>query len=158
MISLATKLPAGAMPVVALYERAVGLVGRFPEALTLLMLRVGVAMVFWKSGLTKLRSWDSTIFLFAEEYRVPLLSPEAAAYLGTAAEIGGSVALILGLGSRFAALALLGVTAVIQLFVYPQLWHEHIFWLAALLVILTRGPGTLSLDALVKRHLGSARG
>ena len=157
MMSLATKLPAGSIPLVALYDRATEWLGRIPESVILLLLRVGVAMVFWKSGLTKLDSWDSTIFLFAEEYRVPLLPPEVAAVLGTAAELGGSVALIIGLGSRFAALALLGVTAVIQLFVYPTLWSEHIFWFAALLLILARGAGVLSLDHLVARFVTPGR-
>jgi putative oxidoreductase len=158
MISLVTKRPLGSLSVVAIYGRATDLLGRIPESLTLLLLRIGVAMVFWRSGLTKLDSWDSTIFLFAEEYRVPLLPPELAALLGTAAELGGSVMLILGLGSRFAALALLGVTAVIQLFVYPALWSEHIFWLAALLTILARGAGTFSVDHIVGRLVGTSRG
>jgi putative oxidoreductase len=123
----------------------------------MLMLRVGVGMVFWKSAMSKLANWDLTIQLFADEYRVPLLPPDIAALLGTTAEIVGAAALILGLGSRFGALALLGVTATIQLFVYPGNWSEHLLWASALLLVLARGPGPLSLDHVFVRIIGSGR-
>lgn len=153
MISLTANAPMRAGPL-ALYAAMVRRLGRTPEALLLLLLRIGVAMVFWKAGQTKLQSWDSTIFLFAEEYRVPLLPPELAAYLATAVELGGAVALILGLGTRFAALALLALVAVIQLFVYPTLWPDHLFWFAALLILLVRGAGAWSLDGVLARTVG----
>ncbi|WP_370156769.1 DoxX family protein [Ferrovibrio sp.] len=134
----------------------------FPMAVIQLMLRIGVAMVFWKSGLTKVvttesGSWpllppelgSSTVMLFELEYQVPLLPPELAAWLATAAELTMPVLLVLGLGSRFAAAALLGMTAVIQVFVYPGNWPEHLFWAGALALILTRGAGAISLDALI---------
>lgn len=156
MTSLTAATPARPGPL-TVYATVVDRLGRVPDALLLLLLRVGVAMVFWKAGQTKIQSWDSTIFLFAEEYRVPLLPPELAAYLGTAVELGGAVALIVGLGTRFAALALLGLVAVIQLFVYPTLWPDHLFWFAALLIVLVRGAGAWSLDGVVARTVGYLR-
>lgn len=149
-----TAAAPGRPSLLALYIAGVERLGRTPEALLLLLLRVGVAMVFWKAGQTKIQSWDSTIFLFAEEYRVPLLAPELAAYLATAVELGGAVALMVGLGTRFAALALLALVAVIQLFVYPTLWPDHLFWFAALLMVLVRGAGAWSLDGVLARTLG----
>lgn len=154
MISMTTQAAPARPRLLAVYADVVDRLGHVPEALLLLLLRIGVAMVFWKAGTLKLQSWESTIFLFAEEYRVPLLSPEIAAYLGTAVELGGAVALIVGLGTRFGALALLGLVAVIQLFVYPALWTDHIFWFAALLILLVRGAGTWSVDHLIARLAG----
>jgi putative oxidoreductase len=157
MISMTTRAAQARPRPFALYDAAVERLGQIPEPLLLLLLRIGVAMVFWKAGQTKIRSWDSTIFLFAEEYRVPLLSPEVAAFLATAVELGGAVALIAGLATRLGALALLGLVAVIQLFVYPALWSDHIFWLAALLILLVRGAGTWSADHLIARLTGYDR-
>jgi putative oxidoreductase len=108
--------------------------------------------VFWRSGQTKIEGLhikDSTFFLFREEYMVPLLPPDMAAYLATIAENVFSVLLIIGLASRLSAAALLGLTAVIQLFVYPSAWPEHILWVTALLVVIARGPGVISLDHLL---------
>jgi putative oxidoreductase len=122
----------------------------------MLALRVGIAMVFWKSAMAKLANWDLTVQLFADEYQVPLLSPGLAAFLGTTVEIAGAVALILGIGARFGALALLGVTATIQLFVYPENWSEHLLWASVLLLVLVRGAGPLSIDYLVVRGAGLA--
>lgn len=129
------------------------LLDRFPAPLLDLLLRVGIALVFWKSGMSKLANWDLTVALFADEYRVPLLSPEVAALLATAAEITCPILLVVGLGARFGAAALLGMTFVIQTFVYPENWSEHLLWAALLLHVLTRGPGLLSLDHLVARWL-----
>lgn len=128
----------------------------FPMSVIELGLRVGVGMVFWKSAMTKLASWDITIQLFADEYALPVLPPEVAAYMGTTVEILGAVLLILGLGARFGALALLGLTATIQLLVYPENWPDHLFWASALLLVLTRGAGKLSLDHVIARRLGLA--
>lgn len=138
-----------AEPLMALRER----LGRFPAPLLDLLLRAGIALVFWKSGMAKLANWDLTVALFADEYQVPLLSPEVAAYLATAAEIACPVLLIAGLGARFAAAALLGMTFVIQFFVYPENWSEHLLWAALLLNLLTRGAGALSFDHLIGRWL-----
>jgi putative oxidoreductase len=137
--------------------------------LILLMARIGVAMVFWKSGLTKvvtgesgmwpvfpLQVSDSTFTLFESEYMVPLLPHMLAAWLASLTELGMSLLLILGLASRFAAAALLGMTLVIQVFVYPGNWPDHIFWAAALALILTRGAGAISLDALIASRTGVA--
>ena len=102
--------------------------------------------MFWQSAQTKLASWPVTLQLFAMEYRLPLLDPAIAAPLATAAEIAGSVLIFFGLFARFGALILLGITATIQIFVYPQNWAEHLMWASLLLLILTRGAGVVSLD------------
>ena len=129
------------------------LLGRFPAPLLDLLLRSGVALVFWKSGMAKLANWELTVALFADEYQVPLLSPEVAAWLATAAEITCPILLIAGLGARFGAAALLGMTFVIQSFVYPENWSEHLLWAAILLYVLTRGAGALSFDHVIARWL-----
>lgn len=123
---------------------------RIPSGPVLLLARLGVAAVFFRSGLTKIANWDLTLQLFAEEYQVPLLSPAVAASLATAAEIACPVLLALGLAARLAALPLLGITLVIQLFVYPASWPDHLCWAALLILILARGPGTIALDTLVR--------
>jgi putative oxidoreductase len=117
-----------------------------PYAFLALPLRLAVATVFWNSGLTKLANWNTAIALFADEYRVPLLPPELAAYMTASVELSTPVLLLLGLLTRPAAAVLLGMTAVIEVFVYPLAWPAHIQWAAMLLVLLCRGPGTLSLD------------
>ncbi len=122
---------------------------RFPLGILQLMFRIAIAVVFFRSGMTKIASWESTIALFQEEYQVPLLPPEIAAYLAATFELSCSVLLVLGLASRLATLPLLGMTLVIQTFVYPEHWSEHLTWLAFLLFILTRGPGAISLDRLI---------
>jgi putative oxidoreductase len=122
-----------------------------PYAVLAIPLRVAVATVFWNSAMTKLADWNATLFLFTDEYKVPLLPPELAANLVLAIELTTPVLLVLGLFTRAAALVLLGMTAVIEIFVYPQAWPTHIQWAAMLLVLLCRGAGTLSLDHLVQR-------
>ncbi|MGH6952654.1 MAG: DoxX family protein [Alphaproteobacteria bacterium] len=117
-----------------------------------LAFRAGVASVFFKSGLTKLPSWDTTILLFAEEYRVPLVPPEIAAYMGTALELACPVLIVFGFLARLGALGLLGMTLVIQIFVYPENWSEHLMWAALLGYIFTRGAGVISIDHLVARR------
>jgi putative oxidoreductase len=126
-----------------------------------LLLRLWVAYAFWVSGLTKIQSWDSTLYLFQEEYAVPLLPPELAAYLGTAAELGLPVLLALGLLGRFAAgaLFLFNIVAVIS---YPDLGaaglEQHKTWGLMLLVSLLHGPGKGSADYWISRHfLGGER-
>ena len=135
------------------FERATALLRRFPDSLLLAAARAGVGLVFLKSGLTKIDNFDSTIELFASEYKVPLLPPDIAAYLGTATELVAPVLLFLGLGARFGAAALLGMTLVIQSFVYPLNYAEHLTWAALLLPVIARGAGGLSLDALLRRRL-----
>jgi putative oxidoreductase len=120
-----------------------------------LPLRFAVAMVFWNSGQTKVANWDTTLSLFTDEYRVPVLPPEMAAYLATAIELTTPVLLVLGLLTRAAAFMLLGMTAVIEIFVYPLAWPTHLQWAAMLLVLLCRGPGQFSLDHIIAQRLGS---
>lgn len=123
-----------------------------PPALLLLLARLSVATVFWRSGRTKVEGWftlkDATYQLFEYEYNLPLLPPELAAQLATCAEHLLPVLLVLGLATRLSALGLLGMTAVIQLFVYPDAWPVHLGWAALLLPLVARGGGALALDRL----------
>ena len=120
-----------------------------------LALRLYVAWVFFRSGLVKIQSWDATLYLFENEYEVPFLAPEFAAYLGTAAELALPVFLALGLGTRFFALALFVFNAV-AVISYPELspagLKDHILWGALLLVAVFHGPGRFSLDAWLCRR------
>ena len=126
---------------------------RLPYAVLAIPLRLAVATVFWNSAMTKLANWDTTISLFAEEYKVPLLPPETAAYLATSIELAAPVLLVLGLLTRQVALVLLGMVAVIEIFFYPQAWPTHLQWAAMLLILLSRGAGSWSLDYVVGRWL-----
>src|SRR5215472_11139876 len=128
-----------------------GQLDRVPYTVLALPLRFAVATVFWNSGMTKLADRNATLSLFTDEYQVPLLPPELAANLALAIEVTMPVLLVLGLLTRASALLLLGMTAVIEVFVYPQAWPTHIQWAAMLLVLLCRGAGNLSLDALIQR-------
>jgi putative oxidoreductase len=125
---------------------------RVPYTLLAIPLRLAVAQIFWSSAMTKLPSWKTTVALFRHEYQVPLLPPEVAAYMATSIELATSVLLVLGLLVRPAAAVLLGMTAVIEIFVYPQAWPTHLQWAAMLLILLTRGGGALSLDWLIRRR------
>ena len=126
---------------------------QIPLSLVQLVTRIAVGHVFWASAQSKLASWPVTLQLFALEYRVPILPPDLAASLATAAELSGSVLLFVGLLTRLAALQLLGVVAVIQLFVFPGNWPEHLLWTSGLLLLLARGPGVVSLDFIASRLL-----
>lgn len=156
---------------VRLVTAAIDLCQRIPYSLLALLARFAIAAVFWQSGQTKVeglaidlvsgtfqlglpRLAPSTVPLFAEEYRVPLLPPELAAVAAASAEHLFPVLLLLGLATRLSALALLGMTLVIQLFVYPGAYPTHATWAACLLLLLARGPGALSLDGLIARHYG----
>ncbi len=144
-----------------------------PYALVALFVRIVAAHPFFVSGQTKVDGpqigatilgqelsvtlptsiKESTFALFSEEYKVPVLPPELAAYLATAAECVLPVLLVLGLATRLSALALLAMTLVIQLFVYPDAWWTvHAYWAALLLVLIARGPGALALDHFVHRR------
>jgi putative oxidoreductase len=103
--------------------------------------------------MAKLANWDLTVALFANEYRVPLLPPDLAALLATSAELACPVLIAVGLGARLGAAALLGMTFVIQVFVYPENWSEHLLWASMLLYVLARGAGLLSIDHLIARRL-----
>lgn len=129
---------------------------KIPYALIALVARIAVADVFWRSGQTKVDGWhitETTFDLFREEYRVPLLPPEIAAYLAAIQEHLFSVLLLIGLASRLSALGLLAMTAVIQIFVYPANYPDHLLWAAALLLIVARGPGAISIDHWLKKAL-----
>lgn len=133
---------------------AIGVLERVPIALPALLLRLGVALVFWNSGLTKLPLGnDMTILLFEEEYRVPILPAVLAAYLTTVIELIVPWMLALGLGARLGAAILLAETLVIQIFVYPQSYPSHLLWAGPLLYLLLRGPGTWSIDHQIRRRI-----
>ena len=118
--------------------------------------RIGVGGIFLNSARLKLQSWEITIQLFRDVYQVPLLPVELAARLATVVEMGGAVLLLAGLFSRLATLPLLGVVAIIQIFVFPGAWAEHATWTALLLIVLFRGPGPLSIDYVLSRQFGTA--
>ena len=126
-----------------------------PYAFLAIPLRLAVATVFWNSAMTKLANWDTAVALFADEYKVPLLPPELAAYFAVSIELSAPVLLVLGLATRAAALVLLGMTAVIEIFVYPQAWPTHIQWVAMLLVLLCRGAGAVSMDRWIGSRFGA---
>ena len=133
-------------------EKGRALAERIPDSGIALAARIAVADVFWRSGQTKVNGFsirEETFYLFREEYKVPLLPPDVAAYLSTIAEHVFPVLLLVGLATRLSALGLFGMTMVIQLFVIPGGWPEHILWLALLTLIIARGPGAISLDHLI---------
>lgn len=124
-----------------------------PYTLLAIPLRFAVATVFWNSAMAHLANWQSTMYLFETDYRLPFLPPHPAAYLTIVIELSTPVLLVAGLLTRATALVLLGMTTVIEVFIYPQAWPTHIQWAAMLLVLLARGPGALSLDWLVRRRM-----
>jgi len=118
--------------------------------------RLYVAQAFFLSGLTKIHDWDTTLALFTDEYKVPLLPPVAAAVAGTAGELVLPVLLLLGLTGRFAALGLsvVNVVAVLSLAeIAPAALQQHVFWGSLLLALVLWGPGKLSLDHLIAPKL-----
>lgn len=147
--------------VIAIHDRMIArLSGRLPEAVMLLFVRISLAGIFWRSGRSKVvdGSWleisDTTRFLFAEEYRGVPFPPDLAAPLATWSEHLFPVLLVLGLATRTSALALLGMTMVIQIFVFPEAWWSvHSIWAALCLVLIVRGGGLFSLDAASCRML-----
>ena len=153
----------------ALAESATTLLTRIPQGFIALLGRFSLACVFWKSGQTKVQGFaidliegqfefgwprlsDSALALFRDEYRVPLISPEIAAPLAALSEHLFALALLLGLATRLGALGLLGMTAVIQLFVYPGAYPTHGTWAAVLLYLVATGPGAVSLDYWIVRR------
>jgi putative oxidoreductase len=127
-----------------------------PYSVLALPLRFSVAWIFWNSAQVKLINWQRTIELFTDEYRVPLLPPESAASMALSMEIACPILLVLGLFTRGAVLVLLGMTAVIQTFVYPDAWPTHLQWTAMMLVLLCRGAGSLSVDRYLWRRYGAS--
>jgi len=138
--------------------RARDVLGRLPLPVLQLMFRLAVATVFIKAGLTKIASWETTVQLFADEYKVPVLPPDLAATMAATFELGCSALLVLGLATRAATLPLLGMIAVIQTFVYQHAYSEHLTWASLLLFLLTRGARPWSLDRALGLEPPSARG
>jgi putative oxidoreductase len=132
--------------------RAIGWLECLPLWIPEIFFRLGVGLAFWRSGQTKIQSWDTTLALFSDEYRVPLLSPEIAAYMATAVELTAPVLLLFGFATRLGAAAMLGMTIVIQAFVYPQSYPTHVLWAGPLLYLVLRGPGVLSIDHLIRKQ------
>lgn len=151
---ITTILPSGPAGICV---SLLALANRIPLSIVQLAGRVAIFNVFWHSAQSKLASWPVALQLFASEYRVPLLPPDIAAVLATVAELAGSVLILVGLITRFAALALLGVVAVIQLCVFPGHWGEHLLWASLLLLMIARGPGVVSLDHVVGQLLFAKR-
>lgn len=152
MQSNTATMPTHGTSPVRLLQDAFAHLERFPLSILLAMARIGVGAVFFKSGLVKIASWQATVQLFAFEYQVPLLPPEVAAILAASVELSAPVLLFAGFGARFAAAAMLGMTFVIQVFVYPANWAEHLTWASLLGLILTRGAGAISIDRWIARR------
>lgn len=163
MTTFCSSVPAQAV------RKAADLLSRVPHSLIALLGRFSIAAVFWKSGQTKIEGlaidlvsgqvqlgWphlsDSALELFRTEYRLPLLPPELAAPMAAFAEHLFPLLLLIGLATRFSALGLLGMTAVIEIFVYPDAYPIHGTWAAVLLYLIAKGPGALSLDHLIARR------
>lgn len=138
-----------------LLDRAMRALDSIPNDLIAVIARLSIAGVFWRSGETKLDGWsvsDSAIYLFENEYKLPFIDPWLATHLAAFAEHVFPILLVIGLASRFSALALLAMTLVIEIFVYPDAWPTHGTWAVCLLFIAARGPGRLSFDALIARQ------
>lgn len=167
------RLADAAAPV-RLIARAIDLCRLIPYSLIAFIGRFSIAAVFWKSGQTKIQGLaidivegtvelgipslsGSAVPLFTEEYKVPLLPPELAASLAAFGEHFFPVLILLGLATRFSALALLGMTLVIQLFVYPGAYPTHGVWAAVLLLLAAKGPGVLAIDHLIAKRYGYNR-
>lgn len=134
-------------------RRATDFLNNIPYSLVILPARIATFSVFFRSGLVKIADWNATLQLFREEYRVPILPPEFAAHMAATMELGLSSLVLVGLFSRLSVLGLLGMITVIQLFVEPMGWPDHIQWLGFMLFVLWRGPGAFSLDYLLGRRL-----
>ena len=133
----------------------IALLDRIPQSLVSLAARIFPAAVFWRSGQTKVEDFhvtENAIDLFRDEYRLPLIDPALAANIAALAEHFFPILLVIGLASRFAALALLTMTAVIEIFVYPDAWPIHGVWATCFLIVIARGPGIFSLDHLLARR------
>lgn len=129
----------------------------FSDTVLLLAARLALAGIFWRSGRTKVDGWftlsDSAVALFAEEYQLPWVEPGQAALLAALAEHALPILLILGLATRYASMGLLVMTLVIQFLVYPDAWPTHLSWLCLQALILARGAGALSVDAVLSKRL-----
>ena len=146
------------MTIQAVIERGRHAAEGIPHSLIALIARVAAGGVFWRSGQTKVNGFalrEETFYLFREDYKVPLLPPDLAAYLATISEHVFPILLVIGFVTRLSALGLLCMTLVIQIFVVPGGWPEHLLWFALLLLIVARGPGAISLDHLIRNGIAS---
>lgn len=139
-----------------LIETAIAAFKSLPNDLLSYLARIGIGTTFFRSGMLKLDGWadGNTLTLFREEYRLPLIPPEIAAYLATAAELTLPLLLFAGIATRFAALALLFMTLVIEVFVYPNAFDTHGVWAVSLLFLMKYGAGTFSLDSVIYSYRG----
>ena len=141
----------------ALHAHVTDALSRYASPVFDVVVRLFIANVFFKSGLTKIKDWDITVSLFADEYQVPVLPPEVAAALGTTFELAMPVFLVLGLGARVAALPLLGMACVIQFVLgaaNPDYDNPmHFYWMFLLGMVIIKGPGPISLDHLIRARL-----
>jgi putative oxidoreductase len=144
-------------PVAGMVSQVRATLARFPLSVLQLGMRIGVGAVFFKAGLLKYQSFEFAVKLFEEEYKVPLLPPDLAARMAMVQELTIPIFLFLGLGTRIATLPLLGMITVIQIFVYPNAWTDHLFWASVLVFLLTRGPGAFSVDHLIAKRFGESR-
>jgi putative oxidoreductase len=143
---------------IGVYDRATALARRLlPPAVLLLVARLGVAAIFFLSGRTKvtglLHITDSTYYLFETDYRLPLIPPHVAAHVAAYSEHLFPILLVFGLGTRVSALALLGMTTVIEVFVYPAAWPTHLSWAGLLLPLIAQGGGAWSLDRALRPNV-----
>lgn len=174
MNTLASAAASGTTPApLRLARQGIALLERIPDSAIALLGRFSIAAVFWKSGQTKVQGFaidivngdfqlglpqlsDSVVALFRDEYKLPLIPPELAAPMAAFAEHLFPLLILIGLATRFSALALLVMTATIQLLVYPDAYPTHGVWAAVLLFLVARGPGAVSLDHLIARRYGQA--
>lgn len=144
---------------VSLVEWAVGLLSKFPHIILASLARFVVGLQFYKSGILKFDGWfnisDTTIYLFTEEFSGVPIPPVLGAHMAGYAEVTFGVFLLVGFASRFSALALLGLTAVIEIFVYPEAYILHGLWAVALLYVIKYGPCMISVDHFVKKMFGT---
>jgi putative oxidoreductase len=125
--------------------------GRFPISLLQLGMRVGVGLIFFNAGMIKFKSFEFTVKLFEDIYKVPLLDPAVAARITMVNEITFPILLFFGFATRFATLPLLGQLIAME-YALPKAWSDNLFWATVLLFLLTRGPGKLSIDYLIERY------
>jgi putative oxidoreductase len=127
---------------------------RIPHSVIALLARAAIAAIFWRAASTKLANFDLTIALFQDEYlrNLPFLPAAPMAYLATAIELAMPALILIGLATRLATLPLIGMAVFIQAFVYPASWPDHLVWVTLLGLLLARGPGTISPDALLARR------
>ena len=130
------------------------LANRIPYSAVALLARAAIATIFWRAASTKLANFELTVALFQDEYlqSLPFLPAAPMAYLATAVELAMPALIAAGLMTRLATLPLIGMALFIQLFVYPTSWPDHLIWIALLILLLARGPGAISPDALLARQ------